>query len=426
MPVPLIIFLTFVGVVISTVFGTVTYSLRDFSRPRVNDLLTKRGMAQWFEPTVAHSSELAFLTATFRLLSNLLIYICFVALCRHRGWAEWSEYTVAAVASAVLSILFAVTIPHVLAQHVGDQAIALFARQLNGLRVISRPLTKLLQLTENVVSRARPATPQSEEQASEDIESDILAAVQEGEKEGVVEETEREMIESVIEFARDTTADVMTPRSEVEGLPVDAKLESILGNIEETGHSRIPIYEGSLDHIVGILYARDLLKYVGESTDRFDMRKAVRPPLFVPETKPLRELLQDFRLQKVHMAIVLDEYGGTAGLVTIEDVIEELVGEISDEHEPIEPAVFRRLDELSAEVDAKIEIDELNRLLGTKLPEDEEFGTLGGFLGTRLGRIPKAGTKYEEDGATYTVISAEPQKINRVKVELAPPPADEI
>src|SRR5690606_181792 len=130
------------------------------------------------------------------------------------------------------------------------------------------------------------------------------------------------------------------------------------------------------------------------------------------------DLLQDFRLQKVHMAIVLDEYGGTAGLVTIEDLLEELVGDISDEHEPVEPAMFKRIDEQTAEVDARIYLYELNRLMGLELPEDEGYSTLGGFVSTTLGRIPEAGAVFSHQGATFTVLDAEPQKVNRVRIQL--------
>src|SRR5438105_3518059 len=147
------------------------------------------------------------------------------------------------------------------------------------------------------------------------------------------------------------------------------------------------------------------------------MGTAMRQTVFVPETKPLRDLLVEFRLQKVHIAIVLDEYGGTAGLVTIEDVIEELVGDISDEHEPVEPAMFQRIDEQTAEVDARMYIDELNRLTGLNLPEDAGYDTLGGYVSTTLGRIPEKGTTFEADGAKFTVLDAEPQKVNRVRIE---------
>src|SRR5262249_29267915 len=184
--------------------------------------------------------------------------------------------------------------------------------------------------------------------------------VEEAAKEGVVDEQEREMIESVIEFRDTTVGQIMTPRPEIIGLEITAQLLEVKKTLEESGHSRIPIYEGTLDRIVGILYARDLIKHLGEPPEKFDIRSAMRTPLYVPKPKPLRDLLNDFRLKKIHIAIVLDEYGGTAGLVTIEDVLEELVGEISDEHEPTEPAMFKRLSDTSAEVDARLYLDELN------------------------------------------------------------------
>jgi putative hemolysin len=151
----------------------------------------------------------------------------------------------------------------------------------------------------------------------------------------------------------------------------------------------------------------------------------LRPPLYVPESKSLTDLLRDFKLQKVHIAIILDEYGGTAGLLTIEDILEELVGDISDEHEPLEPAMFKRLSETTAEADARIYLDELNRLLGLNLPEDAGYDTLGGFVSTTLGRIPEKGETFDASGAKFTVLDAEPQKVNRVRVEVVPQPAEE-
>jgi CBS domain containing-hemolysin-like protein len=208
-------------------------------------------------------------------------------------------------------------------------------------------------------------------------------------------------------------------------LPIDSTLAQVKQTLEESGHSRIPVYNGTLDHVAGILYARDLLQFLGQATVRFDIRSAMRPAYFVPETRPLRDLLHDFRVKKVHIAIVLDEYGGTAGLVTIEDVLEELVGDISDEHEPLEPSMFKPLSETTAEVDARMYIDELNRRMGLNVPEDAGYDTIGGYVSTTLGRIPEPGTVFEQDGVRFTVLEAEPQKVNRVKVEVIPQPARE-
>jgi CBS domain containing-hemolysin-like protein len=231
------------------------------------------------------------------------------------------------------------------------------------------------------------------------------------------------MIKSVIEF-RDTTAGhIMTTRQEVVALPATATIEEVKKTIEESGHSRIPIHDGSLDHVIGILYARDLMKYLGVAGAQLDVRAAMRPPMLVPETKPLRDLLSEFRLQKVHLAVVLDEYGVTAGVVTVEDVIEELVGEISDEHEPTEPAMFKRLDDRTAEADARLHIDELNRMMGLSIPEDAGYETLGGFLSTSLARIPEKGAVLDHQSVRYTVLEAEPQRAKRIRIEMIAEPA---
>ena len=233
------------------------------------------------------------------------------------------------------------------------------------------------------------------------------------------------MIESVIAFHNTLVGQIMTPRPEIFALDAGATLETVKAKIAESGHSRIPVYQGKVDQIVGVLYARDLLKLLGDPPEKFRMKECLRPAFFVPETKPLPDLLRDFRLQKVHIAIVSDEYGGTAGLVTIEDIFEELVGDVSDEHEPEEPAMIQRIDDLTAEADARTYLDELNRVLGLNLPEDAGYDTLGGFVTTTAGKIPLIGTTFEHGGVKYTVIDAEPQKVNRVRIEMAPQPVTE-
>jgi CBS domain containing-hemolysin-like protein len=289
------------------------------------------------------------------------------------------------------------------------------------MRVVLLPILKLMHGIDNLV---RQATGGSDEPEAEEIEQEILSVVEEGEKEGVVDEQEREMIESVIEFRDTQVGQIMTARPEIVAIDVHASLSEVKRTLEESGHSRIPVYSGTLDHIVGVLYARDLLKHLGLPPEQFDIRSAIRPANYVPESKPLRDLLKDFRAQKVHISIVLDEYGGTAGLVTIEDILEELVGDISDEHEPAEPAMLRRIDDHAYDVDARMYIDELNRQVGLNLPEDAGYDTLGGFVTNTLSRIPPAGTTFDHGNIRFTVTDAEPQKVNRVKIELTPQPAE--
>ena len=413
----------------SLAFSTLTYSLRDLSRVRLGEYLTRRGRPEYIEPTADHADDLTVATAVMRMLANTLIFLSvfwlFDAPARYGAAAR---YGLSFAVAAAVNFVFAVALPHALARYAGDSIVGAAVVPLHALRRVMVPLTALVGFIDRLVRRATGASAGiGPEKIEQEIQKEILSVVVEGEKEGVVDEEEREMIESVIQFHDTTAGQIMTARPEIIALEATAALPEVKRLVEESGHSRIPVYEGSLDHVAGILYARDLLHFLGETVQqqRFNLRGILRQALYVPETKPLGDLLTDFRLQKIHIAIVLDEYGGTAGLVTIEDVLEELVGDISDEHEPVEPAMFKRLDDQAMEADARIYVDELNRLAGLNLPEDAGYETLGGFVSTTLGRIPGTGEAFEHDGARFTVLDAEPQKVNRVKIELVPQPVEQ-
>jgi putative hemolysin len=423
--------LTILGIAVaslsSLLFSTLTYSLRDFSRAKLTDILTRRGKADYVGPTLEHTSDLIFVTAVFRLFSNILVLIGVLRLFQEHGYyGVGLQYLLSVVVTGIITLFCSVAIPHALSRHAAEHIIALFVEMLHGLRAILMPVTKVMHLTDALVERAASRGGSDEPQKLEqEIEQEIIAAVAEGTKEGVVDEVERQMIESVIAFHNTQVGQIMTARPEIYALDVKSTLEGVKAKIAESGHSRIPVYEGSLDHIVGVLYARDLIRHLGEPPETFNTRAMMRPPFYVPETKPLVDLLKDFRRQKVHIAIVSDEYGGTAGLITIEDIFEELVGDISDEHEPIEPAMLVRQDDSTAEADARIYIDELNAQLSLSLPTDAGYDTLGGFVSNTLGRIPEAGTTFEHNGIKFTILDAEPQKVNRVKLEMAMQPVAE-
>lgn len=405
----------FLAIAASLFFSTLTYSLRDFSRSRLADHLELHGRTRWLDPTLNHREDLTFITAVWRLLANLVILLGMLRLFSELASSVRIAYLLATVSTLLVTLVCSVAVPHAVARYAGAKVIGAFAGFLHLLRIAMLPGIKVMHAIDGLVRTAAGA---NREQEADEIEQEILSVVEEGEKEGVVDEEEREMIESVIEFRDTQVGQIMSARPEIVGLELKSSLNEVKQTLEESGHSRIPVYDGTLDHIVGILYARDLLKHLGLPPDRFDIRSAIRPAIYVPETKPLRDLLNDFRLQKVHIAIVLDEYGGTAGLVTIEDILEELVGDISDEHEPAEPAMLHKIDDHHWDVDARIYLDELNRQIGLSIPEDQGYDTLGGFISTTLGRIPAAGTLFEHANVKYTILSAEPQKVNRVKVEL--------
>jgi CBS domain containing-hemolysin-like protein len=405
---------------ITLLVSALTYALRDLSKVRLAEELGKRAKDHWYEPTLDHAKDLSFITGALRMFCNLLVLLALIDLFRNlRGTSEpdgW-EYLCAVIVASIILVLTSLALPRAIATHMGEELIARFVVQIHGLRTLFSPVTALMHFSERLVVRTRPRV-QTALQAESLAEEEILDAVSEGEDAGVVDDRQRALIERVMEFRSATVDDVMTTRKDIVALSIEAPLGEILKLIERSGHSRVPIYSGTIDKIVGVLYARDLLRHLDGLKESFDIRSMLRLPLYVPRTKPLRDLLQDFRLQKIHIAIVLDEYGGTAGLITIEDVIEQLVGEISDEHEPLEPTMYKRLDDNRAECDARIQIEDLNRLLGMDLPEDEEYETLAGFVTKTLDRIPSAGATFEANGARFTILESEPSRVVRVRIDL--------
>ncbi|MDA1027066.1 MAG: hemolysin family protein [Planctomycetota bacterium] len=243
---------------------------------------------------------------------------------------------------------------------------------------------------------------------------------------GELDESAAEMLENVVNFASTEVGTVMTPRTEIEGIQFTDDLSAIRAIIIEAGHSRIPVYGEHLDDIKGILYVKDLVPYLGTDAEDFRLDRLLRQPIRVPETKPVKDLLRDFQRSEVHMAIVVDEYGGTSGLVTIEDVLEEIVGEIQDEHDTEEelPPAIARVDDDRWEMDARFQIYDLNELLETEIPEDDDFDTVAGFMLERLGRVPVVGEVVEAAGIRFEVLEAQPTRIERVSVMRVVPAAD--
>jgi len=204
----------------------------------------------------------------------------------------------------------------------------------------------------------------------------------------------------------------------VMALDVNSNLQQVLEAIISAGHTRVPVYEENIDSIVGIIYAKDLLSEIGGNPQDFKLRDKMREAYFVPETKSLRTLLHEFQTQKLHIAVVLDEYGGTAGIVTLEDILEELVGEIADEYEETPSEPVKKIDERTLDVDARTYVDDLNDEFDLNLPEDEDYDTIGGFVFSLLGYIPKTGEQFHHENLKFTIVSAEARKVDRVRIEI--------
>jgi len=245
---------------------------------------------------------------------------------------------------------------------------------------------------------------------------EIKAIVAIGEEEGVLEEEERKMIHSILEFGDTIVKEIMVPRTDIVALPEDTTLKEALEVARKEGYSRIPVYSGSIDNIVGILYVKDIIVFLERGKMDLKVKEIMREPFFVPETKRVDELLKEFQKNKTHMAIVLDEYGGTAGLVTLEDVLEEIVGEIFDEYDFKEEARLEQIGENEWMADGKLDIDAIEEYFGIEITE-EETETLGGFVSSLLGHVPQVGEKCVFDGLEFEVVSVANRRVGKIKIK---------
>lgn len=249
-------------------------------------------------------------------------------------------------------------------------------------------------------------------------EEELRTLAEVSEEHGVLEEEEREMIHSIFEFGETEVREVMVPRIDMVAIPRDMPVADALEIVKQRGHSRIPVYDNDVDHVVGILYAKDLIGDENRSNGRL-IGEIMREAFFVPESKRISALLKEFQQHKIHMAVVVDEYGGTEGLVTMEDVIEEIVGEIQDEFDT-EEELIKRLDNGDYHVLAKMEVSDFNHLVGEHVvPTDEDYETLGGFIFSLAGEVPTQGQRFHYQGWSFAVAFVEGNRV--VALRVSPP-----
>lgn len=260
-----------------------------------------------------------------------------------------------------------------------------------------------------------------DKERKEITEEDLITLIDVGKDEGVIEEEEKKMIRNIFEFGDTMVKEVMVPRVDMACISSKTKLKSILNLIKEMGHSRIPVYKETIDNIIGILYAKDLLVVYEQwykSKEKFDLKKIIRRAYFVPENKKIDDLLDIFQRDKIQIAIAIDEYGGTAGLVTMEDVVEEIVGEIIDEYDK-ETKLYKIIDNNTIIADGIISIDKINELLNIEIPEND-FETLGGFIYDLMGRVPNKNETIEYKNIQITIEQVVKHRIIRVIIKKFP------
>ena len=370
-------------------------------------------------------------------VAGLLVLLCEASLSGVLRQAHW----LATDAQADLLAFFALVLPATLGMvYVGEllpeawalrapETAALWAAPLvAGLEwLLSGPVRAQLWLSEKI------SAPLAGQRVPLVTEEEIKTLVDAGEEGGVIEEGEKEMIYSVFEIGETVAREIMVPRIDVLALEVETTLSEAIEAVVTAGHSRIPVYAESIDNIVGLIYGKDLLKVSRDCDPPVALRALLRPAYFIPETKKLDDLLAELQQQRVHMAIVVDEYGGMAGLVTLEDIMEEIVGEIRDEYDVNEELLFERVSDTEYLFDARINFDEVTELLN--LGEVKTDGdTLGGFIYARLGRVPVPGEKVELGAGAagvgaaggsvqFEVLTVAGRRIRKVRARHLPPPA---
>ena len=330
--------------------------------------------------------------------------------------AVFSDVSAVVVSVAILSlfaVLFGLFVPRAIGDRHAQRVLLVLVWPLELVIFITRPLVAVLFILTRIITRPLGA---NFERGTLVSEEDIKALIETGEAQGVLEEGERDMIHSVFALGDKTVDEVMIPRTDIVAIDVTTAPDKVLELVVGAGHSRIPVFEGSADEIIGVLYVKDLFRRMARGEKDITIRPFLRAAQFVPETKKVDELLREMQRDKVHISIVVDEYGGTAGLVTIEDLVEEIVGEIRDEYD-VEQELVLPVSEHEALMDARVPFEEVKETFGLEtLESSENYDTLGGFITHALGRFPKAGESVDAAGVRFTVESIEGRRIRRVRV----------
>jgi putative hemolysin len=330
----------------------------------------------------------------------------------------WLAFAIAFVVLTYLSVVIGELVPKAISLQKAEAMAIALAIPLDWLGRIAYPVVWVLQKSADAVTRLFGIEPAPTGMLVHTAE-DIRMIVAHAEESGEIEEEEREMLYKVFDFADKEVSDVMVPRPEVVALSIDLPAEECLAAAMEAPYTRYPVYRDSLDNVIGILHVRDLMRAAnGGGFDKVDVGALLRPAHVVPETKDLAALLHDFRKTKEHLAVVVDEYGATEGIVTLEDLLEEIVGEIEDEFDLPDESV-EQLDDGRIRISGTFSVDDFNEQFARALPVDD-YHTMAGFVFGLLGRAPEPGDEVSHDGATFTVVEVEGTRIERLEVEFIP------
>lgn len=411
-----------VGMLITVFAATASKALAEFSRSELEVYCERRRRRDRFGEILEDYEQAELGLECLQIVGTAILMlataIAGVMLVGDTTAFRWPQFTGVFAVSCIGLLLVTTWIPEAIVALWTASFIYHSWPLLQAITLVLWPLTLGVKIISALLRRLAGRS-EEEEDEEEAFEDEIRSIVTEGLYDGVLEEEEREMIEGVMELGDTDVSDIMTPRSSIDAVDVALPWEDLLQFVIQAGRTRIPVYEESLDQVLGILFVKDLLKELSSSDNgnHKPLRELLRQPDFVPRTKPLDEMLQDFLDTRKHLAIVVDEYRSVAGVVTIEDVLEEIVGEIVDESDQDQEDEIGKIEGKSAEVVGTLHIDVLNARLGLELSEPDEYATVAGLVVSHFGRIPKPGESMIHQGVKLTVLESSRRTVSRLQIE---------
>ncbi len=416
--------LTLLCLVLASAAACAVQILHEFWRHELEDYCLRRGNLAWFTRIIDQREQMALGAQTLQMISLATSVVCGVVyLITVGGFETMSIRSLCAMIGLVALILLATNcwIPWATLNNAAAPYLYRTWRIWWLASLLFFPLIVVVKIVSSLFQRMSGELADAETD-EDNFEDEFLSIVSEGEREGHLESDVCHMIEGVFELDDSTVAKVMTPRSRVDVIDAHSTWEQMIIHVAKSGRTRLPVVEGRFSRtsdVIGILFAKDLLsEFIIPDAQRRTLRELVRAPLIVPRSKPLDAMLEQFQASRSHMAIVIDEYEAIAGVITIEDVLEEIVGEIVDEMDDDEPPLILKIDERTVETDGIIRLDQLNDELGLELPLDEDFDTLSGLIMSHIGSIPKSGQTLVIDRLEIEVLQASRRSIERVKLTL--------
>ncbi|MEN8193782.1 MAG: hemolysin family protein [Bacteroidota bacterium] len=410
----------FITLLFSALFSGSEVALFSLDKNDIKSLSEKRNLLNNYILTLLDSPRRLLVTI---LLGNTIFNVAasILAVTMAIEFAETNQLSVELVllAQIILLTIFLLLIGEITPKLFASKNPQLFSRivafPLYWTSVIIYPVAKIL--TDSIKFFASKFKIDKSKTALHS--SEITDLVDIGKEHGSLEEEEHELIHGLVEFRSISVREVMTPRVDIVAVSDDTDYEELIEHITNSGHSRIPVYHEDIDNVIGVLYAKDILSYLDKKTkkDSFNLKSILRDVLFIPETKLINELLREFQKENKHIGIVVDEYGGTSGLVSLEDILEEIVGEIQDEYDKEEEEIIS-VDDDKYVILGKVSIDELNELLGKDFSEEnDDYDTVGGFIFYHAGMIPKKGYTFDYEGFSFKVVDVENNRVNKVIVD---------